>query len=44
MLDLDAGADDVPDGFDVITVFEVLEHLPEAELAIQRWTAAAGRR
>jgi SAM-dependent methyltransferase len=41
VLDLDANGEHLPEGFDVITAFEVLEHLPEAELAIQRWVAAA---
>jgi methionine biosynthesis protein MetW len=41
VLDLDAGADPLPEGFDVITAFEVLEHIVEAEHAIQRWSAAA---
>lgn len=39
---LDATSEDIPEGFDVITAFEILEHLPEAELAIQRWCAASG--
>lgn len=42
VMELDAMGEELPEGFDVITVFEVLEHLPEAELAIQRWCAAAG--
>lgn len=41
VLELDAMGADVPEGFDVITAFEVLEHLPEAEIAIRRWVAAA---
>lgn len=41
-LDLDAMSDEIPEGFDYITAFEVLEHLPDAEGAIGRWTAAAG--
>jgi methionine biosynthesis protein MetW len=40
-LELDAMAEHLPEGFDVITCFEVLEHLPDAEVAIRRWAAAA---
>jgi 2-polyprenyl-3-methyl-5-hydroxy-6-metoxy-1,4-benzoquinol methylase len=41
-IDIDAMSDAIPSGFDVITAFEILEHLPDAELAIQRWCAASG--
>lgn len=41
-IELDAATGAVPSGFDVITAFEILEHLPEAETAIQRWCEAAG--
>ncbi|MDQ2648595.1 MAG: class I SAM-dependent methyltransferase [Actinomycetota bacterium] len=41
-LDLNAQDDSIPPGFDVITAFEILEHLPEAEVAIRRWVEAAG--
>lgn len=41
-IEIDAMNDELPEGFDVITAFEILEHLPEAELALQRWCSASG--
>lgn len=42
-IEVNAQEGPIPDGFDFITAFEVLEHLPEAEQAISMWTAAAQR-
>lgn len=41
-LDIDVSCDELPTDVDIITMFEVLEHIPEAEAAIQRLVAAAG--
>lgn len=42
-IELDLDREAPPDGFDYITAFEVVEHVPEAERAVQRLCAAAGR-
>lgn len=40
---IDLDRDDLPTGFDVITAFEIVEHIPEAERALQKLCAAAGQ-
>lgn len=39
--ELDLSIQDIPDKYDYITCFEVLEHIPEAEVAAARLAAAA---
>jgi methionine biosynthesis protein MetW len=38
---LDLTTEEVPEGFDYITAFEIVEHIPEAEVAVRRMCAAA---
>ena len=40
-IELDLANDKVPEGFDYITAFEIIEHIPEAEDALVRLCAAA---